>query len=127
MRVRHIALTVLVPVVVFGGYFLAAEAGGSISDFWDDFLGPFLITYWVGLGFTNMWDVVRDSVKGASPGAVAATTGAVLLVLFVMIGPADLLDDLWLFGIVIMPAFDLILPYFQGKRQPPHREKSEST
>jgi hypothetical protein len=111
---------VLVPAAVIGGYFLAAEIGGALSDFWDDFLGPFLITYWIGLGFANMWDVVKDSVKGANPGTVAATTGAVLVVLVIMIGPASLLSDLWMFGIAIAPAFDLILPYFRQKY--PHQE-----
>ena len=119
MRVRHIALTILAPVAVFGGYYLASEVGGALADAWDHFLGPFLITYWIGLGFTNMWYVMRESVKDARPGVVAGTVAAVLFVLLVPLGGITTLwEDPWLFGVLIAPGFDLVLPYFyQGHEQ----------
>ena len=120
MHVRHIVLTILVPVAVFGGYFLTSEAGGVLADAWDDFLGPFLITYWIGLGFTNMWYVVRESVKDATPGVVAGTTAAVLFVLlFPLGGITTLWEDPWLFGVLVAPGLELVLPYF-------HRQQPEN-
>ena len=107
--------TVLVPAAVLGGYFLTSEAGGFVQSAWDDFFGPFLITYWIGLGFTFAWDVVRESVKGARPGVVAATVGAVGLVLMIMVGPMALIGDPWMFGIVIAPGIELALPYFRQR------------
>jgi hypothetical protein len=117
--------TILVPAVLIGGYFLASEAGGFAQSAWDDFAGPFLIMYWVGLGFTYTWDIVRESVKGARPGVVAATAGAVLLVLVVMVGPVELIDDPWLFGVVIAPGIELALPYLRGRRDPPEVQGEE--
>ena len=112
---RRTAQTVVVPAVVFGGYYLSSEAGGIVQSAWDDFLGPFLITYWIGLGFTYAWDVVRESVKGARPGVVAGTVAAVLVVLVIMVGPVALIDDPWMFGIVVWPGIELALPYFRQR------------
>jgi hypothetical protein len=118
MQLRHIALTILVPVAVFGGYFLTPTAGGVMADAWDGFVGPFLITYWIGLGFTNMWEIAKAELKDFSPRMAIVT---VVLVIFILLstlgGPAALLDDPWLFGVVIAPGIDLILPHL--RRQQP--------
>jgi hypothetical protein len=89
----RVAQTVLLPPAVIGGFFVAEGIGGFVQDIWDDFLAGFLIAYWIGLGFLYAWDQVREAVKGARPGIVAATVGAVLLVLVIMVGPVSLLDD----------------------------------
>jgi hypothetical protein len=101
------------PVVVIGGYFLFSTSGGFLSDAWDDFVGPFLITYWIGLGFIMTWDVVKESLHGASP-LVAGATGVLgALFLFGMLGgPRALIDDPWLFGVAIAPGLELALPWW---------------
>ena len=116
--IRRAAQAILLPVAVIGGYVLTAEAGGFVEDAWEDYGGPFLITYWIGLGFTNMWYVVRESVKDARPGVVAGTVAAVLFVLLVPLGGiAALWEDPWLFGVLIAPGFDLILPYLYQRHE----------
>ena len=114
---HRVAQTVLLPPAVIGGFFAAEEIGGVVQDIWDDFLAGFLITYWIGLGFLYAWDQVREAVKGARPGIVAATVGAVLLVLVIMVGPVSLLDDPWLFGVVFAPGIELALPYVRQHAQ----------
>ena len=121
----RIAQTVLLPPAVIGGFFAAEEIGGFVQDIWDDFLAGFLITYWIGLGFLYAWDQVREAVKDAKPKNVALTVCGVLLVLVVMAGPVSLIDDPWLFGVVIAPGIELALPYFRGRGGivPPSKEE----
>jgi hypothetical protein len=117
MQLRHTVLAVLVPVAVLGGYILSSMTG-FISDAWDRFLGPFLITYWIGLGFTNMWQVTKASMKGFSPGMAVATVAVIIFVLLGMLGGIQaLIDDPWLFGVVIAPGLDLVLPYLRRRRE----------
>lgn len=109
---------IAVPLLVIGGYLVAPSAGGFLGDFWDDFLGPFLITYWVGLGFANAWFVLRRDMHAGrlSPGIQAATAAAVIVVFLIMLGgPQALLDDPWLFGVVVAPGMELILPWLLHK------------
>lgn len=96
------------PVVVIGGYVLFSTSTGFLSDAWDNFVGPFLITYWIGLGFILTWDIVKESMHGAPPG-VAAFVGIVggLILLGMLGGPQALIDDPWLFGAAIAPGLQL--------------------
>jgi hypothetical protein len=74
----------------------------------------FLITYWIGLGFTNAWDLLKDSVHGASP-TVIAITGALsaLIILGMLGGPAVVVEDPWLFGVAVAPGLQLALSWWQ--------------
>ena len=112
--------TILVPAAVISGYVLTSMAGGFISDVWDGFLGPFLITYWAGLGFTNAWYFTRQSMRehGFTPGMQAGTALLNIVVfLFMFDGPAAFIDDPWLIGVVIAPGLELIVPYLQHRHE----------
>jgi len=74
--IRRYVLPIALPVLVIGGYVVSGGFGGFFDDAWEDFVGPFLITYWIGLGFTNAWGVVKESLHGAPP-LVLAITGVV--------------------------------------------------
>ena len=56
---KHQLQTILVPAALIGGYIFFSGRDGLLADAWDAFVGPFLFTYWVGLGFVITWDVVR--------------------------------------------------------------------
>jgi hypothetical protein len=117
MTIRRYAEIIGTPVIVIGGYILFGTSSGFLSDAWEDFVGPFLITYWIGLGFVTTWDVVRQSLHGASP-TVAAVTGILvaLVILMELGGPQALIDDPWLFGVAIAPALELALPWWRNRQ-----------
>jgi hypothetical protein len=105
------------PAVIIGGYILFSSGTGFFSDAWDDFIGPFLITYWIGLGFTNTWDIVKQSLHGAPPLMLALVGVAGSLILLGMLGgPEVLVTDPWLFGVVIAPGLQLVLPWWQQRK-----------
>lgn len=115
---RRWLLTVLLPVVLVGGYILTPSIGGLVEETWDDFGGPFVFTYWVGLGFTNAWYMVRESMQaqGFGPGMQAATAAIVIFVfVFGFDGPSAFLEDPWLIGVVIAPGIEMMLPYLHRK------------
>ena len=115
----RIVQTILLPPIVIGGFFVASEAGGVIQDAWDGFLGPFLFTYWVGLGFTNAWFIMKEQlhVSQAGPTTVLIAVVVVILALLSMLGgPGALMDDPWLFGVVIWPGIEIALPYVREHR-----------
>jgi len=110
--------TILVPAVLIGGYILFSSRGGFFADAWDGFVGPFLFTYWIGLGFVITWEVVRYSLHTdmASPRTVALTGLVVAVFMLMMLGgPAVLFEDPWLFGVAIAPGIELGLPWLQGR------------
>jgi hypothetical protein len=104
-------LPIALPAIVIGGYALTIGAGGVIEDAWDNFVGPFLITYWIGLGFTNTWDMIKDSLHGARPLTLAVVgIGGSLFLLGMLGGPGVLLEEPWLFGAVVAPGLELLRP-----------------
>jgi len=104
------------PAVIIGGYILFGSSG-FFADAWDDFAGPFLIAYWIGLGFTNTWDIVKESMHGAPPLMLAFVGVAGGLILLGMLGgPEVLLTDPWLFGVAIAPGLQLALPWWQHRK-----------
>jgi hypothetical protein len=114
--------TILVPAVLIGGYLFFASRDGFLADAWEDFAGPFLFTYWVGLGFVITWDVVRQSLHKdkASPRAMALWgIGLGLFMLMMLGGPAVLTEDPWLFGVVVAPGIELAMPWWRGRTSPP--------
>jgi len=116
--IRRYVLPIAVPLVVFGGYLFLGSAGGIVEDAWDSVIGPFLITYWIGLGFTIAWDVLTQSmhVEGASPTVVAVTGVLSAIVIFMMLGGIGaLIDDPWLFGVAIAPGMRLAGPWLSSK------------
>jgi hypothetical protein len=115
--IRKYVLPIALPVIVIGGFVLAGGSNGFFSDAWEEFLGPFLITYWIGLGFTNAWDLLKDSMHGVSP-TVIAVTGALsaLLILGMLGGPAILIEDPWLFGVAVAPGLQLALPWWRKRK-----------
>ena len=109
--------TILVPAVLIGGYTFFSPRDGVFADAWDGVVGPFLFTYWIGLGFVITWEVVRHSLHSekASPRTVALTGLAVAVFMLMMLGgPAVLFDDPWLFGVAIAPGIELAMPWLQG-------------
>lgn len=116
--IRRYVLPIALPAAVIGGYIVTGSIGGLVNDAWEDFLGPFLITYWIGFGFTLTWDYIREAmhVDGASPTLVAITGVFCALVILAMIGFDTLLSDPWLFGVAVAPGFRLAGPWLQKQR-----------
>jgi hypothetical protein len=113
-------LTFGLPFVFVGGFFLFDYAPSFIEDFYDDFVGQFLLTYWFGLLFSNMYLALVDDMKdeGAGPGTLAAVAGGLALLFFVAGGgPALIWRDPWMFGVAVMPGLDIAWPYVRGRLQ----------
>jgi hypothetical protein len=122
--IRRYVLPVALPIVVIGGYILSSGIGGFMEDAWVDFLGPFLVTYWLGFGFTLAWDHVREAahVEGASPTVLALLGVLGAVVIFAMLGGiGTLIDDPWLIGVAIAPGLQLAAPWLQKR----HAETSD--
>lgn len=114
--VKRSVLILLLPLLVFAGYLLSDEAPGFIDSAYEDFGGPFLITYWIGLGFANAWDQLRQSMLADrfSPGMMAATGIVCALIFLSMLGGVSTLwHDPWLFGVAVAPGFELARPFFE--------------
>ncbi len=107
----------LAPVVILGGLVLAVEyAPDSIESFYTDTAMPFLITYWIGLGFTTAWRLARESAlrDNTPPGVVAAVGILSAVVLLYMLGGISVLwEDPWIFGVAVAPGFALARPFFE--------------
>jgi hypothetical protein len=118
--IRRALQAILLPVIVLGGYVLAGGVGGFLEDAWEDFLGPFLITYWIGFGFTMAWDLATESMHAERlPPLSMAITGVLgALILLSMLGGVDaLIDDPWLFGVAIAPGLRLAGPWVEKHKQ----------
>jgi hypothetical protein len=117
--IRRAVQAILLPVIVLGGDILLSGAGGFVEDAWEDFAGPFLITYWIGFGFTMAWDIVTESMRAeaASPTVVALTGLLSAVVILMMLGgPATLIEDPWLFGVAIAPGLRLAGPWLASRK-----------
>ena len=104
------------PIVVFGGLAASVYAPDPTESFYVDKALPFLITFWIGLGFTYTWRYVRDSAQGQPlPAATVAAVGVLsALILLSMLGGIGLLwDDPWLFGVAVAPGFAMARPLFE--------------
>jgi hypothetical protein len=103
----------VLPVVVILGLFLAESGPDAIGSFYTNTALPFLITCWIGFGFTEVWRRLREAARmeGTSQGVVAATGVLSALVLLSMLGGVRLLwEDPWLFGVAVAPGFSLAGP-----------------
>ncbi|MGE0058281.1 MAG: hypothetical protein AB7P33_04785 [Dehalococcoidia bacterium] len=115
---RRLLLTVGLPFVVVGGYFLFDNAPKFVSDLYDDFAGPFMLTYWFGLLFSNMYVYMVEDLKreNAAPGVIAAMGGGLALMFFLAGGgPSVIWRDPWMFGITVMPGLDIAWPYLRDR------------
>jgi hypothetical protein len=109
--------TILVPAALVGGYILFSGRG-IIGDVWEDFAGPFLFSYWIGLGFTIVWDVVRQSVDKEVAGPAAKVIVGLVIVAFLLAqldGPDAILDDLWLLGVMVAPGIEMMKPALRSR------------
>jgi hypothetical protein len=115
---RRWLLTIGLPVVFVAGYFVFDYAPSFIEDAYDDFAGPFLLMYWFGLLFSNMYFVLVEDLKGegAGPGTIAAMAGGLALLFFVAGGgPPVIWRDPWMFGAAIKPGVDIAWPYVRDR------------
>jgi predicted MFS family arabinose efflux permease len=115
---RRWLLTLALPFVFAGGYFVFDYAPSFLEDAYDDFLGPFLLTYWIGLLFSNMYFVLVEDLKGegAGPGTIALMAGGLALLFFLAGGgPSVIWRDPWMFGITVMPGIDIAWPYIRDR------------
>lgn len=115
---RRLLLTVGLPFAFVAGYFVFDNAPNFVSDLYDDFAGPFMITYWFGLLFSNMYFYMQENLRseGAGPGVIAAMGGGLALMFFVAGGgPSVLWRDPWMFGITVMPGIDIAWPYLRDR------------
>ena len=113
--------TVLVPGVLIGGYIFFSSRDGFFADAWDGFLGPFLFTYWIGLGFMIVWDIVRHFVPKETLGPTATVIVGIVVVAFLLAqldGPDAILDDIWLLGAFIAPGIEVMKPWLSGQHRP---------
>lgn len=97
------------PALILGGALVSiAWAPDGVEDFYLGALMPYLITCWIGLGFSFAWDVTRASAAGV-PAPVVAATG--LLASFVILGMLGgvriILEDPWIFGVAVVPGLRL--------------------
>ena len=103
----------VMPVVVLGGQVAATNAPGPIESFYVDKALPFLITFWIGLGFTLTWRYISEPMRqqNVPPGILAAVGVLSALVLLSMLGGIRLLwEDPWLFGVGGAPGFAMARP-----------------
>ncbi|HXG37054.1 MAG TPA: hypothetical protein VNL15_08805 [Dehalococcoidia bacterium] len=106
----------IMPVVIIGGIFLSVYGPHWLESFYLDTAMPFLITFWIGAGFAFTWRIVRQSMhqSNAPLGLVAAVGVLSALVLLSMLGGISILwEDPWLFGIAVVPGFEMALPLLQ--------------
>jgi hypothetical protein len=103
----------VMPVLVLGGLVAATKAPGPIESFYIDMALPFLITFWIGLGFTLTWRYISEPMRqqNVPPGIVAAVGVLSALILLSMLGGIRLFwEDPWLFGVAVAPGFAMARP-----------------
>jgi hypothetical protein len=107
----------VLPVAVLGGLLLAVKAGGGVEDFYVDKALPWLITTWIGAGFTSTWEMLRVAGRSAPRGVLAATAVLSALVILGMLGgPSVLWEDPWIFGVAVWPGLQLAAKAVSGSR-----------
>ncbi len=98
------------PIVIFGGIILSERAPAAARDFFMATALPFLITVWIGAGFTFAWRVVRESMlREKAPSGMMAAVGILsALTLLSMLGGISLIwEDPWLFGVAVWPGLNM--------------------
>jgi len=104
------------PPVVIGGVVVAAKAGGGFESLYVQHLLPWLLTVWIGAGFTATWEMLHESaqIQGTSQWVVAGTgILSALVILSQLGGVAVLWEDPWIFGVAVWPGLRLAGPSFQ--------------
>jgi hypothetical protein len=116
----------LFPIVVIGGLIAVQYAPDSIESFYADDALPWLVTYWIGMGFTTTWRLMGESARaqGTPAGIVAAVGVLSALVLLSMLGGIRVLwEEPWIFGVAVAPGFALARPlvgrWLSGRRPQP--------
>lgn len=125
-RVRLILPLCALPILIIGGLAVTQYGPDSVESFYADTALPFLITYWIGLGFTNTWRLVREAArKDRTPPGVIAAVGVLsaLTLLYMLGGVSALWEDPWLFGVAVAPGFALGTPLL--RRWLDHRHPME--
>ncbi len=115
---RIFAPAYVLAAAVIGGFALAREFGGSFEALYVGHLLPWLITVWIGAGFSCTWELVARSAEASrAPRGVVAATGVLsAIVLFVMLGGVSALRvDPSLFGIAIWPGLRLAVPWVRSR------------
>src|SRR5689334_20234044 len=106
---RRLLLTLgILPATILG--YVVVETLGVFEDLYRDLVGPFLVMYWFGLLFSNMYFYLREDLlaERASEGVIAAVSGGMALMFFFAGGgPAICWRDPWLFGAAVMPGIDI--------------------
>lgn len=116
-RLRIFGPVWVMPPLVGGALVLAVETGGTFESLYVERMLPWLLTAWIGAGFTSAWETLRESARlqGTPPLVVAAT--AVLSALFILSqlgGVPVLWEDPWIFGAAIWPGIRLAGPLVFG-------------
>lgn len=129
---RRLLLTLgILPATILG--YVIVDKLGVLEDLYGDLIGPFLVMYWFGLLFSNMYFYLREDLlaERASESVIAAVSGGLALMFFVAGGgPAILWRDPWLFGAAVMPGVDIAWPFvrrFLEARIEKMRSTAEST
>ena len=116
-RLRIFGPVWVMPPLVGGTLVLAVEAGGTFESVYVDHMLPWLLTAWIGAGFTAAWEMLRESARlQRTPPLVVAAT-AVLGALFILSqlgGVAVLWEDPWIFGVAVWPGIRLAGPLVSG-------------
>ncbi|HXH22762.1 MAG TPA: hypothetical protein VNN10_12100 [Dehalococcoidia bacterium] len=101
----------VLPAAIIGGLFGALSIGGKVEDIYGDLL-PFLVTTWIGMGFTYAWDMLRYTmhIEKASPVVVAATGVLTAVFMLSALGWQTLWQDPWVFGAVVWPGIQMARP-----------------
>ena len=113
---KRLLLTLGIPPLTIVGY-VTTDRLGFVGDFYGDTLGPFLIFYWFGLLFSNMYVYLREDllVERASERTIALMAGGLALVFFIAAGgPSVIWREPWMFGAAVMPGIEIAYPYLRG-------------
>ena len=102
-------------------FLFAAYFPDDVTSFYMNTVLPFGITFWMGMFFSYGWEVqrlwIQELPRKWAPWVIG---GALVFVLFVMGGPATLIDDPWLVGMVAFPGIRMLMAYQKRRtaRQP---------
>jgi len=95
----------------------AAYFPDSVNRFYINTVFPFGITFWLGTFFSYGWEVQRLWIQELPRKWVPwAIGGALVFLLLVMGGPAALIRDPWLVGMVVFPGVRMLMAH--QKRHP---------
>jgi RsiW-degrading membrane proteinase PrsW (M82 family) len=121
MTIRTQLTLAAMPFIVVGGFLLAYQLPDTLESLYDSFVGPFLFTYWIGLGFTSMWDTIRHQMleQKFTPGMVAAVGALGALLTLSQLGFDSLWHDPWLFGVAVAPGFAMLHPWLEHNTRRP--------